>query len=366
MQAINLLAQWHGLATISSSYTLAGFWLMVTLAGLGIGINLCSSQHRARYDRPLFWLIGLALVVFAVLRPIGLARDDMAYVAIIDGLCPHGDCTKGSPITRDYIWYYLIKLGLSFQPGSLRVALVLCGFGIMLKLFIIDQLCRQRLLALLLFIPLCYVQYDLTQLRAGLAISWMMVGIYFLVRSWVFGAVALGSNFTVHSQAIFAPGLLSYRLFGLSRWILPLGSIALLILLYSGAHPTLRTLDWLRVIIDKFPDYAGVLISGYPLIKPFPWAYLLIVVYGVALCASMTQCLKLTRIVSAALFLGIALAWFFAFNPTIQGRFFEFYVIPLVFLAGNVGQSKIKAVATLLLAIFLYLRLELLHDWILG
>lgn len=340
---------------------------MATLAALAIGITQCSSQHRERYDRAFFWVIGLALVVFAVLRPIGLARDDMAYTQILEALCPLGDCSKGTPITRDYAWFYLMKLALPFRPGSLRVALLLSGLGVLVKIVVIDRLCRQRLLALLLFIPLCYLQYDLTQLRAGLAISWMMVGIYFLVRShWIFGAVALGSNFAVHSQAVFSPGLLTYRVFRLSRWVLPVSVSVLLLLLYSGLHPSLITLSWLGVLPETAPYYSEAVSGAHDLVKPFPWAFLLILIYGTWLCNSKTEHHKLTEVVSAGLVLGVGLAWFFAIIPAMQGRFFEFYAIPVALIAGNIGQSRLKLFATVLLGMVLYFRLDILHDWILG
>jgi len=37
-----------------------------------------------------------------------------------------------------------------------------------------------------------------------------------------------------------------------------------------------------------------------------------------------------------------------------------------VFLAGNVGTSRHRIVVTVVLALMLYMRLELLNDWILG
>jgi len=141
-----------------AAYSFMGLLLVIALT-----ISLSQSVHRERIDRCLFWVFGFVLVAFAVLRPIGLARDDLAYVEILKAFCPASECFKGMPITRDYVWYGLVKLGLPLLPGTLLAALAVSGLGVLIKLFVIDRLCKEKLLALLLLIPLSFVQYDLTQ-----------------------------------------------------------------------------------------------------------------------------------------------------------------------------------------------------------
>ena len=360
--------QLAGLPTLLAPMSTLGFAVMAFLAILAVGLSFSSSNYIKKMDRGFFWAVGLGLVGFALLRPIGLARDDLAYVEIVKSLCVQGNCAEGAPIVRDYVWYGFIKLGALYWPENFRVALAVSGIGVLIKLCVIDHLCSHRLIALLLFIPLCYVQYDLTQLRAGFAISWMMIGVYALVRSrvWV-GLGVLGTNFMVHSQAIFSPGLLCYRIFGLSRWILPVLTAFALFLIYTGFYPSVDTLSWLGGLSQTAPYYMGSQSGAYVGVRLFPWAYFLILGYGLWLCDAerMTQ-RKLTEIVSAGIFIGMFVAWVFAINPTIQTRIFEFYAVLLVLLAGNVGDSRGKMAVTCTLALVLYMRLELLHDWILG
>lgn len=357
-----------GLPTIGSPFTIASFGFVGLLAVVALSVSLSQARHRERIDRGLFWAFGLVLVAFAVLRPVGLARDDLAYVEILKALCPAGECAKGMPIARDYVWYGLVKLGLPLLPGNLLAALVVSGLGVLIKLFVIDRLCKEKLLALLLLIPLSFVQYDLTQLRAGLASSWMMLGIYWLARSQVWlGAAALVTNFTVHSQAIFSPVLLGYRVFRLSRWILPASCLLALALLYGGFYPSASNLAWLGLIPEAATYYVGTINGAYVGVKLFPLAYFLILAYGVWLCDALRLTQRsVSEIASAGLLLGMFVAWFFAINPTMQTRIFEFYTVPLVLLAGNAGHSKLKIMLTVCLAWVLYMRLELLHDWILG
>jgi hypothetical protein len=365
----SLIPLFGGFQTILAPVTVAGFVSMALLSVLAVLSAFGSSPYKEHIDRSLFWVVGLLLVGFAVFRPIGLARDDQIYVGISNAMCPLGDCVKEVLINRDYIWHGLNKLGLMlFSQEGVRIAFVLSGIGVFIKLFVFDKLCRQRLFALLLYIPICYVQYDLTQFRAGFAISYMLLGVMSIARSRiVVGSVILCTNFAVHSQAIPSPGLLTYRIFGLGRWILPVGIIFLLILLWGDLYPGQEILK----VLGSFPDTAGY-VSGmqagdYRGVKVFPLAYLAILAYGVLLCSTCnSETRKLGEIVAASLFLGTALTWFFAVIPTMQTRLFEFYVVPLVLLAGNVGASRSKIAATCILALMLYMRLELLHDWILG
>lgn len=368
MESSTLALQLFGFDTISAPYTVSAFCFMGLLLLVALSTSLFQFAHRDGVDRGFFWIFGFVLCIFAVLRPMGLALDDPSYVEILDALCPSGDCANGSPITRDFVWFGLVSLGLKYWPASLEVALTLSSFGVFIKLLVIDRLCRQRLLALLLLIPLSFLQYDMTQLRAGFASAWMLLGIYWLVRSrTMLGSFALLSNFMAHSQAIFSPGLLAYRLLGLRRRIFPRFTVVLLGLIYLGLSPTFSMLNWLNVVPESETYFAGLEGGQYDGIKAFPWIYLPILVYGVWLWSAAPEEQKKTaNIVAASLLIGLTLAWFFAIIPVIQTRLFDFFALPLVLLAGNVGNSKLKIELTCLLAVMLYLRLELIQDWILG
>ena len=361
-------AKFLGLPTLFSSFTLVGFGFMLTLGLLAICFSWKWFVYREHVDRTLFWVFGVLLIAFAVFRPIGLARDDLAYVQILNSTCPTVDCANATFATKDWIWYELIRVIFPYLSGDLIAALVVSGLGVLVKLIVIDQLCRQRLLALLLLIPLSFVQYDLTQLRAGLATSWMLLGILWLARSQIWlGSAALLTNLAVHFQAIFSPGLLMYRIFGLSRWVLPIGILALLGMVYGGMYPNAANTHWLLDFERTAPYYKDLTFGLYAGTKALPIGYLPILAYGVWLCFSVgAEHRRMANIIAASLFLAMSLAWLFVVIPTMQGRLFDFYVLPIVLLAGNVGASKPKILLTCIMAFMLYLRLELFNDWILG
>lgn len=367
MSLIDLKAE--GLQTILAPYTATGFMLMFLLSALAFRLCFRKNDSREQVDRVLFWSIGIVLIAFTFLRPIGIARDDLAYLEMIQGLrLPDGGCLYGDSINRDYVWCGIVRQGLLFFPENIRVALGLSVIGLLVKLFVIDQLCKQRLLSLLLFVPLCYIQYDLTQLRAGFAISWLFLGVYFLIRSQaLLGGFFMFSNFAAHSQAAFSPALLGYRIFNFGRWILPVGITLAIVLMYSGLYPNAEMLSSFQGIKGLKTYLISSGNAAYTGIKIFPLGYFLILGYGIWLCDLLRfSCQKLSYIVSMSLFTGMTAAWFFAVNPTIQARVFEFYAVPLVLLAGNIGYSRPKTVVTCVLSLVLYMRLELLNDWILG
>lgn len=318
-------------------------------------------------DRRLFWVLGLLLICFTVARPMTLSRDDAAYIDIGRGVCAIFECQSLVQVGRDWVWYNLVGLLRSAVESS-QAILLLAGLGVLIKLWVIDQLCRQRLSALLLLLPLIYIQYDFTQLRAGFALSWFFMAIFLLSRQRLIAASGLLlTNFLVHAQAIFSPGILCYKLFErriLAVWLSMLG---LVLLIYSGWFPSRSVIELLGVSKFASSYYQELLSGGYAGVKVFPAGYLLILAYAAWLSLALRKAqANLVAIVTASFTVGLGVAWFFSVIPTMQCRIFEFYCAPLVLLAGNMGASRLKMWGTVILAAILYLRLELLHDWILG
>lgn len=360
--------QLFGLSTLFAPYTVAAFCFMGLLLMTTLGASIIYKPHRNMIDRGIFWTFGCVLCIFALCRPYGLALDDESYVNILSDLCPGGNCSIGSPIVRDFVWFWLVSVGLQYWPGTLDSALVLSSLGVFVKLFVIDRLCRQRLLALSLLIPLSFIQYDMTQLRAGFASAWMMLAIFWLVRSkLIVGSLALLSNFMVHSQAIFSSGLLVYKLIGLHRWFFPICIIILLGLIFAGLSPSYSMLSWLGMVPEAATYLASLQNGNHDVAKIFAWGYLPMLAYGVWLWSGAEEEYKKTAdIVAASLLLGLSLAWVFALIPVMPTRLFDFFVLPLVLLIGNVGHCKYKIIVACLFSLLLYLRLELFQDWILG
>ena len=76
--------------------------------------------------------------------------------------------------------------------------------------------------------------------------------------------------------------------------------------------------------------------------------------------------MRLLRFVVASALMGTFFAWFFTPIHDIQMRLFDFYIAPLVFIAGNLKRNKYLFMATITLAALLYIRYEVMHDYIIG
>lgn len=335
---------------------------------LGIASNLYVQYKSPRLDRRVFLIFGVGLILFTLYRPLPLSRDDIAYINIGKSICPFDDCGPSLQGNRDWLWYMGVSLLKSIADNE-RALMCLAAIGIAIKIFVIDRLCKQKLAALILLIPLTYIQYDFTQLRAGLAISWYFIGILFLVKRELFLASSfMGGNFLIHSQALPSLALLPIFLLNRLKWVLPACIFFFIYLIHAGLFPGLSLIEKLHFInIGAAPYLSATAYKDYLNHRIFPIGYLPILGYALWLCWGINPLKdRLVQTVGASVMLALLLAWIFSFNPTMQTRMFEFYIAPLVLLAGNIGSSKIKLIGTTLLALILYLRLELLNNWILG
>lgn len=323
-----------------------------------------SYRPRPSVDRLVFWIFGVALIAFTAMRPLGLNNDDAVYELIVSNICPLFECKQVGGDGRDVIWFASIGILKVFFSGG-RAFIVLSAVGIAIKLMVLDRLCTQRTLALLLYIPLIYIQYDFTMLRAGLAISWFFIGILCLTRgNVVIGSMTLLTNGLVHAQAGVSPLVLGYKVFA-RRWALPCLVVVLISLIYGGLVPRLAELQFLAKSPSTAAYFVPRLSGAWANEKRLALGYLMVFAYAILLCWSRFD-KTLTQVVSASIVLALLLALAFVEVPAMQQRLIEFYLAPVVLLAGNIRDNRWQAFATIMLALALYLRLELLHDWILG
>lgn len=337
---------------------------------LAIGVASCFFYLRPNQttENYLFWLFGLLLIVFTVFRPLGLGRDDLAYIEISKTICPFSECLKFIQSSRDFAWYGLVGLIKSLLNGP-RALLLLAAFGLLIQLYVINRLCRQKLLALTFFIPHIYLLFDLTILRAGLALSFYFLAIYFLiVGRKIFGGLLLGSNFLFHSQGIFSIGLWPFYWPSKYRWVCLVIGMLCLLGIYLQFTFTPIQLSFLAKA-ESAPYLNVALNGGYIKEKAFSFTSLLLLFYLLVIFIFEKKSLNpspVNQYVLASVLLGLVLAWIFAPIMTMQSRLFDFYIAPLVFLVGNLKPNKWAFWGTIALSMLLYVRLEFLHNFILG
>jgi hypothetical protein len=370
MNPAHLLSHVEGLTALFQSPFSAGFLgYFIALIALSC---LFYRQQNAIFERWLYWLMGGMLLLFTILRPMGLGIDDPGYIEISKGICAFTECFKLIQAPRDWAWYALVGLLKSLVSGE-RAVLLLATLGLATQLYVIDRLCRQKLLALTLFTPLVYLLFDFTIFRAGLALSMYFWAIYLLVRArLILGNGLLLGNFLAHSQAIFSIGLWPFH------WIAKLKKITLAIIfiallgIYLQITPSVQFLSlFVKGAAQTYVEQAQN--GGFVGVKLFPALYLLLLTYlGVILAFGKTLLnqSQLSRDVSqyvlASILLALTLAWFFAPIQVMQSRLLEFYFAPIVLIAGNLERNRWTFLGTIVLAIFIYARMELIHNFILG
>ena len=364
------LSRPEGLATLFQNVFSAGF---LTFFISLIALSCLNYRHQnAQFERGLYWVMGGLLLLFTALRPMGLGIDDIGYIEISKGICAFTECLKLIQAPRDWAWYALVGLLKSLVSGE-RAVLLLATLGLGTQLYVIDRLCRQKLLALTLFTPLIYLLFDFTIFRAGLAFSMYFWAIYLLARQrLVAGNVLLWGNFLAHSQAIFSIGLWPFH------WIAKFKKIALAIIviallgIYLQITPNIQFLSlFVKGAAQTYVEQAQN--GGFAGMKLFPALYLLllaylgvILVFGKTLLNQSELSKDVSQYVLASILLALALAWFFAPIQVMQSRLLEFYFAPIVLIAGNLERNRWTFLGTIVLAIFIYARMELIHNFILG
>ena len=347
-------------------YSIGALFFMGALITLSLWSYIKSNIKR---ENCLFWACACLLVAFTTLRPMGIARDDLAgYVAWGSGICPFLECFQPIQSSRDWVWYFLVSILKSFLTSE-RAILALSGIGVSVQLLIIYRLCRNKLLSLTLFTPLIYLYYDFTLLRAGLALTAFFTGFYFLVNSRkVLGSLALLGNYLFHSQGIFSIGIVPFQQIAKYKHI----SIAIILLLvgciYLEWTPSFNQLSFLSKY-ESTPYWGQYQAGLFTTEKLFPAAHLLIVAYAILILLPNKPypgSIVIEQYALASILLAVFLSWLFAPIHAMQTRLFDFYLAPLVFIVGNLRLTRITLAATLGLATLLYIRMELLHNWIIG
>lgn len=345
----------------------SGFLIyFILLVGLAIHVYI---RPNLELDQKLFWFLGLILILFSALRPLGAGIDAPGYTEMGRTICPLVDCHQLIQTSRDQIWFALSGALRSFFSWE-RSILLVSAIGVFVQLYCIDRLCRQKLLALTLYVSLVYFVFNITILRAGFALSWYFLAFYmFCSERNRIGTLLILTNFLVHTQALFSIALAPFYWLTENKRAAYAIFILCLVGIYSPFHPTSAQLSSLTPIPSAKIYIDTALSGGYVGVKPFPIAGFFMLGYLVLIISIQgvePASTRLQRFVLASALMGTFFAWFFTSVHDIQMRLFDFYIAPLVFLAGNLKRNKYLFIATITLAVLLYIRYEVMHDYIIG
>lgn len=350
-------------------YSLKGSYSGAFVLFWGLMLAVClllqlAENRRAcalsRVEGALFWAFGAAMVLFAALRPMDIARDDLAYVEIFKGICPTLACDQWIQGTRDWGYYSFIGLLKSILPAP-RVMLVFAAFALLAKLWVIFRLTRYPLMALLLFTGVFYQMQDLTAFRVSLSLAFFMLAIWVLLTRGKFvggGALLLPGLF--HKQAFLAIGLIIAPVFRHRFWLLPVAMVMPFIMLWVFGKPTLPA--WLsnHQGVDAYvaAQEAGLFKAD----KPIPFALYPLAGLGLWLAKDVFERNRdLYTVVAASMAIACGLLYFFSTLVVAQVRFFEFFMLPVVLLAGEAKRTWLNLIVITTVAGAWVVRFNVLH-----
>lgn len=350
------------------------FWSAMLAATIGVAVlENRNVQISVKLEGALFWCFGAMMVFFAVLRPIGIAPDDQAYVEIYNTVCSTLNCGQWVQGTRDWGWYSLVGILKSFWPEP-RAMLLIAGLALAMKLWVIFRLCSRPMMALLLFTGVFYQMQDLTAFRVSSSLAFFMFAIWiYLKQSRLLGGVALVFPGLFHKQALLALGLIVAPLFRQRFWFLVLTMVAPFVMLWVFGKPSIPTFlmkpeDMLsaQAVQQGLDSYISGYAAGvFQQDKLIPWSLYPLAGLGLWLAKDVfIRNRDLYSIVAASMAIGCGLLYCFATLTVAQVRFFEFFMLPMVLLAGEVKRTWLTLVFVATVSGAYVIRFNVLHPLI--
>ena len=320
------------------------FWIGILIACSTLWVfEIRQGKPNKSLESLLFWIFGLVMLIFAVIRPIGIARDDLVYLEYYETICPTLTCGQWLQGPRDVGWYSSLGFLKSFFPEP-RIMLWLGATGLLVKLAVIYSLVSRPMFALLPYAGIYYQVQDLTAWRVSLALTFLMVGIWFIVRTskyWNAWILLLCGLF--HKQASVAPLIIMGAYLRRNRYLFIILSVTPVALLITELYPPLHLI--VSQIGGAFKEIAvsqglnpyiqwkilGVY-SGSRLAPVVVYPQILLTLW--LLVKAKIDDDKLDALLCGCLFTACLFLWVFASLPNVQVRFFEFFMVPTVLLAG--------------------------------
>jgi hypothetical protein len=345
------------------------------LLGLSVVLFYWRYSSQRNIEKLLFWLFGSVLIIFTGARRFGAGMDDgVHYTQHYWPLCPIAECFNALEQGRDSLWYGVMAILKSLWPTP-SVMLWLAAAGLSVKLLIIENLSRFRLLALLVFVSIFYQTHDMTTFRQSFAELFFFVGFWLMVRvSFVKAAPVLLMSGLSHQQAYLTPLIMLG-----GRWIhrwqhLLLLVFCLFVLIVFGLtpEPLLHAIKeyrgWFPVPIAKIVASAADSFYAKP-IDGYSIYALPIVVYPLTVWVLYTlnsawgkSKNRLASCVSYSVAFAYIMLWIFAGSEIWQYRLFYFYLLPIIFVVGGVELRSPLFWMTILVAGIYVVKYNVLHE----
>ncbi|MCS5449768.1 EpsG family protein [Enterobacter huaxiensis] len=297
-------------------------------------------MQKIKLSSLVLFLVGLALILISGFKPIGLDRDSVNYVNMIQNSLEFDDLYLREPA------FNLLQLlnFLLFDKSITSFFLIFATLGITFKLIAISRASSSPILSLLVYVFFYYILHDLTQIRVGVASGLFLLAVNDRVEGQNKNAfIKLCLAVCFHYSA-----LLAFVIFMLSKdkinrkiyFFLPIAGVIISLILNVGL---------LSILSQYLPGFLSAKINAYLAIQNndsynqiniFNFYYTILMLIYVSLLLFMGNKINPKDFLYIKI-LGVGLFSFYAFSifPVMAFRISEFFCIVIIILFANIASN---------------------------
>ena len=322
-----------------------------------IAILTFTNNSKAIAFKRFYWIVASPLIVYSIIRPFPLMRDDPGYYDffIRENLDFVLYQTK---IITDPLYHFVLYLFKKIYNDS-QILLLIAGIVLYVKLWIISHFPQKVIfLSLLTYTCLYYQLHDLTQLRASMAAMFFLVALHFLYyNKKKLTNIYLGLSFLSHASGIINFFMMFFSRYFTSKKILYITFVIVIIISWMNLYPSVNFFKELTSLyISTNGDALHKLRSYYYLAEVGvynnkfnpPLIFLVLTACYSIVLLEIDIKKPINKFIIASFFIATVIGFFFNSLQDIQVRLYEFYFISGLFL---IRQARSKA--SLIFVIFL-------------
>jgi hypothetical protein len=274
---------------------------------------------------------------------------------------------------KDILWLFLAKL-INYFIQSILSIYILAVFGFLIKAYLIFKTTDDPFEPLLLYVVMYFQIHDLTQLRIAFASSLFLCSIYYisnghLVKSLFFNFFSLLS----HSAVLLNPiiYLIKFEKFNIYRILF----LIFLILIVFTIFPSFNNINDLVIFMNDFSisiprSFEQYLTNINNKVESYNKYYPLILIPLTLFLVIFKPNINarnesIIRYSYTSILLGYFCLWIFSDFFIVGGRFFEFYLTPIIFLAGFIEKNMFQKFIFYTIVFLFLIRYFIISDFFL-
>lgn len=294
-------------------------------------------MHKVRISTFVIFITGLALVFLAGFKPIGIDRDSLNYINMIQ-----------TPFAVDNLYlrepaFNLIQIinNIVFENSITTFFVIFALLGVTIKLIAIIRGSLYPILSLAIYIFFYYILHDLTQIRVGVASGLFLLAINDRVNERNKKALIK----TLVAVCFHYSAIMAFVIFAINKNRINKG-FYLLLPVIGIASTLFINATVLSFVIQFLPDFISLKIALYLTVQKndmlnqinvFNFYYSTLLIIYTSLILFIGKNTNKRDIIYIKL-LGLGLFFFYAmsFIPVMAFRMSEFYCIVIVILFANI------------------------------